>query len=88
MKPSFGRVSKYGVFPLSWTLDHVGTLTATVEDNSLLLSVLVGYDSQDPYSANWPAEAFTRELGRGVRGGSVGVLPDFYSRSGKDSRRS
>jgi aspartyl-tRNA(Asn)/glutamyl-tRNA(Gln) amidotransferase subunit A len=78
MKPTFGRVSKHGVFPLSWTLDHVGPLTRTVEDNALLMNVLAGYDPKDPYSANRPAEDFARDLGRGVGGGVVGVPKDFY----------
>ena len=78
MKPTFGRVSKRGVFPLSWTLDHVGPLTRTVEDNALLMNVLAGYDPKDPYSANRPAEDFARDLGRGVGGGVVGVPKDFY----------
>ena len=78
MKPTFGRVSKHGVFPLSWTLDHVGPLTRTVEDNALLLTVLAGHDPKDPYSANEPAEDFARDLGRGVSRGVVGVPRDFY----------
>jgi aspartyl-tRNA(Asn)/glutamyl-tRNA(Gln) amidotransferase subunit A len=78
MKPTFGRVSKYGVFPLSWTLDHVGPLTRTVEDNAILLSVLAGHDPEDPYSANAPAEDFTRDLGRTVQGTTVGVPKDYY----------
>jgi aspartyl-tRNA(Asn)/glutamyl-tRNA(Gln) amidotransferase subunit A len=78
MKPTFGRVSKHGVFPLSWTLDHVGPLTRTVEDNALLMNVLAGHDQRDPYSADRPAEDFARDLGRGVSGGVVGVLKDYY----------
>ncbi len=78
MKPTFGRVSKHGVFPLSWTLDHVGPLTRTVEDNALVMNTLAGHDPKDPYSANEPAEDFTRDLGRGVGGGLVGVPEDFY----------
>jgi aspartyl-tRNA(Asn)/glutamyl-tRNA(Gln) amidotransferase subunit A len=78
MKPTFGRVSKSGVFPLAWTLDHVGPLTRTVEDNALLLNALAGYDAQDPYSADRPAEDFARELRRSVRGGSVGVPANHY----------
>ena len=78
MKPTFGRVSKRGVFPLSRTLDHVGPMTRTVEDNALLLNVLAGQDHADPYSARHPAEDFARDLRRGVRGGTVGVPEDFY----------
>jgi aspartyl-tRNA(Asn)/glutamyl-tRNA(Gln) amidotransferase subunit A len=78
MKPTFGRVSKSGVFPLAWTLDHVGPLSRTVEDNALLLNVLAGYDAEDPYSADRPTEDFTRDLQRNVRGGMVGVPGNHY----------
>ena len=82
MKPTFGRVSKYGVFPLSWSLDHVGPLTRTVEDNALLLNVLAGYDSRDPYSINRGPEDFTRDLRRDISGGVVGIPTDFYFEHG------
>jgi aspartyl-tRNA(Asn)/glutamyl-tRNA(Gln) amidotransferase subunit A len=78
MKPTFGLVSKRGVFPLSWTLDHVGPLTRTVEDNALVLTAIAGHDPQDPYSAKMPPEGFARDLRRGVRGGVVGVPEGFY----------
>ncbi len=78
MKPTFGRVSKSGVFPLSWTLDHVGPLTCTVQDNALLLNALAGHDPEDPYSADRPAEDFARDLQRDVRSGVVGVPASFY----------
>ena len=78
MKPTFGRVSKKGVFPLAWTLDHVGPLTRTVEDNALLLNALAGHDPKDPYSVDRPVEDFTRDLGRPIRSGVVGVPASFY----------
>ena len=78
MKPTFGRVSKSGVFPLSWTLDHVGPLTRTVEDNALLLSALAGHDPEDPYSVEEAAEDFVRDLERGVGGGVIGLPTSFY----------
>ncbi len=78
MKPTFGRVSKHGVFPLSWTLDHVGPITRTVEDNAILLNALAGHDPRDPYSVDRPAEDFASDLQRGVRGAVIGVPSGFY----------
>ncbi|HJQ29547.1 MAG TPA: amidase, partial [Rubrobacter sp.] len=78
MKPTFGRVSKRGVFPLSWSLDHVGPLTRTVEDNALMLSVLAGHDPEDLHSIDRPPEDFTRDLERGLRGAGIGLPPGFY----------
>ncbi len=78
MKPTFGRVGKSGVFPLSPTLDHVGPLTRTVRDNALLLSTLAGHDPEDPYSVDRPEEDFARDLDRGVRGTVVGIPTNFF----------
>ena len=78
MKPTFGRVSKRGVFPLSWSLDHVGPITRSVEDNALLLTALAGHDPEDPYSVERPSEDFARHLSRGIGGGKVGVPSGFY----------
>ena len=78
MKPTFGRVSKHGVFPLAWSLDHVGPITRTVEDNALMLNALAGYDPLDPYSVDHPPEDFARDLERGVRGRRIGVPSAFY----------
>ena len=78
MKPTFGRVGKGGVFPLARTLDHVGPLTRTVEDNAILLSALAGHDPQDLHSVDRPPEDFARDLDRGVRGAVVGVPTGFF----------
>src|SRR5713226_8070289 len=53
-KPTYGRVSKRGVFPLAWSLDHVGILTRSVEDCGLFLSAVAGHDPADPGSENQP----------------------------------
>ena len=53
-KPTYGRISKRGVFPLAWSLDHVGVLTRSVEDCGLFLSAVAGYDPLDPGSADQP----------------------------------
>jgi aspartyl-tRNA(Asn)/glutamyl-tRNA(Gln) amidotransferase subunit A len=78
MKPTFGRVSKAGVFPLAWSLDHVGPITRTVEDNALMLNALAGHDPEDPYSVDLAAEDFTRDLERGAQGAAIGVPSSFY----------
>lgn len=78
MKPTFGRISKRGIYPLSWTLDHPGPMTRSVEDNALLLGALVGYDDRDPYSANGDTEDFTRYLDSDLEGKVVGVPTVFY----------
>lgn len=78
MKPAFGRVSKRGVFPLSWTLDHIGPLTRTTADSAILLSAISGFDRRDPYSENIPVEDFSRDIHRSVRGGCIGVPTNFY----------
>jgi aspartyl-tRNA(Asn)/glutamyl-tRNA(Gln) amidotransferase subunit A len=78
MKPTFGRVSKAGVFPLSFSMDHVGPITRTVEDNALLLGVLARFDTSDPCSVERPPEDFTRSLRDGVRGGRIGIPTSWY----------
>ena len=55
LKPTYGLVSRRGVFPLAFTLDHVGPLTRTVADNALMLEVIAGHDPRDPGSAAAPA---------------------------------
>jgi len=61
-KPTYGRVSCRGVIPLSWTLDHVGPISKTVEDAALMLDVIAGYDQMDPASAEAPVPEYTRAL--------------------------
>ncbi|MCS7011401.1 MAG: amidase, partial [Anaerolineales bacterium] len=68
LKPTFGRISKRGVIPLSWNLDHVGILTRTVEDAALLLQILAAYDPQDPSSVNLTVDNYLSGLKVGVYG--------------------
>jgi aspartyl-tRNA(Asn)/glutamyl-tRNA(Gln) amidotransferase subunit A len=80
LKPTYGLVSRRGVVPLAFSLDHVGTLTRTVRDNALMLDLIAGYDAQDPGSANHSAGGYTAQLGRDITGLRVGVLRHFYTR--------
>jgi aspartyl-tRNA(Asn)/glutamyl-tRNA(Gln) amidotransferase subunit A len=78
LKPTYGLVSRRGVFPLSFTLDHVGPLTRSVADNALLLDAIAGYDPADPGSAGTPARDFGRLLDRGVRDLRIGFVRHFH----------
>ena len=78
LKPTYGLVSRRGVFPLSFTLDHVGTLTRTVADNALMLAVIAGLDPLDPGSTAAPAGRYASGLERGVRGLRIGFVRHFH----------
>lgn len=78
LKPTYGRVSRYGVVPLSWSLDHCGPLTRTVEDAGLMLQATAGYDARDPASANVPVTDLTSGMLDGVRGLRLGVPRNYF----------
>ena len=80
MKPTYGLVSRRGVLPLAFSLDHVGPMTRTIRDNALLLDLIAGYDALDPGSANRASGGYTAELDRGVKGLRIGVIRHFYAR--------
>jgi aspartyl-tRNA(Asn)/glutamyl-tRNA(Gln) amidotransferase subunit A len=78
MKATYGRVSRRGVMPLSFSLDHVGPLTRTVKDNALALSIISGFDRKDPGSADVSVPSFSKYLGAGIKGLKIGVIRHFY----------
>jgi aspartyl-tRNA(Asn)/glutamyl-tRNA(Gln) amidotransferase subunit A len=78
LKPTYGRVSKYGVFPMSPTLDTVGPMTRTAEDNALLLAVIAGHDPRDSGSIDEPVPDYASQLARGIDGMRLGVDRDFF----------
>ena len=73
MKPTYGRVSRRGVFPLAWSLDHCGPLARSVEDAAIALQVMAGHDPRDPTSANRLVPDYRVGLEDGVAGLRVGV---------------
>ena len=73
LKPTYGRVSVRGVFPLSWNLDHVGPLTRTVRDAAIMLQILAGYDPEDPFSIDQPVDDFLVNIEEGVRGWRIAI---------------
>jgi aspartyl-tRNA(Asn)/glutamyl-tRNA(Gln) amidotransferase subunit A len=73
IKPTYGRVSRYGVVPLSWSLDHAGPMARSVEDCAILLQAIAGYDAKDPASANLAVPDFRAGFRDGIKGLRVGV---------------
>jgi Asp-tRNA(Asn)/Glu-tRNA(Gln) amidotransferase A subunit family amidase len=78
LKPTYGRISLRGAAPLSWTLDHAGPLTRSVEDAALLLKILAGYDPGDPASVSRPVDDYAAALAGDIRGLRVGVPREFF----------
>jgi aspartyl-tRNA(Asn)/glutamyl-tRNA(Gln) amidotransferase subunit A len=78
LKPTYGRVSRAGVIPLAWSLDHVGPMTRTVTDAALLLQVLAGSDPADPSTAARPVPDYRRATQGEVRGLRLGIPKDLF----------
>ena len=80
LKPTYGRISRYGVVPVSWSLDHVGILTRTVADAALMLTVLSGEDANDPGSLAQPAPDFTEQMNvaAGGRPPRIGLIRQYF----------
>jgi aspartyl-tRNA(Asn)/glutamyl-tRNA(Gln) amidotransferase subunit A len=78
LKPTYGRVSKRGVLPLSFTLDNAGPLAWTVEDCAILLQAIAGHDPLDPASADVPVPDFRAGLGEGIKGMRIGLVRHWY----------
>ena len=75
IKPTYGRVSRYGVIAFASSLDQVGPITKNVEDNALLLEVLSGQDNHDETSANEPTVEYLKDQINSIAGLRVGVIP-------------
>jgi aspartyl-tRNA(Asn)/glutamyl-tRNA(Gln) amidotransferase subunit A len=78
IKPTYGLVSRAGVAPAAFSLDHIGPMAWSSEDCAIMLQVLAGHDPKDPASANRPVPDFTALLGAGMKGVKIGVIRHFH----------
>src|SRR3984957_12131561 len=78
IKPTYGLVSRAGVAPAAFSLDHIGPMAWTAEDCALMLQVLAGHDPRDPASADRPVPDYTALLGSGIKGLKIGVIHHFH----------
>src|SRR5437763_14445602 len=85
IKPTYGLVSRAGVAPAAFSLDHIGPLAWTAEDCALMLQALAGHDTRDPASASRPVPDYTALLGSGIKSLKIGVIHHFHETDHKVS---
>jgi len=83
VKPTYGKVSRYGVFPLGWSLDHIGPMTRSVADAAVMLRAIAGFDPQDPTTRRVTVRDYLDTVRNGVKGIRVGV-DERYCTEGVD----
>ena len=89
LKPTYGRISRYGVVPVSWSLDTVGILVRTITDAAILLQAMAGYDANDPGSAEEPVPDFREQMNGHAGPPRLGLLSRgyFFDRSTQEIRQ-
>lgn len=78
LKPTYGLVSRAGVLPLAFSLDHVGPMAWTVEDCAIMLQSLAGFDPRDPASANRQVQDYCTDIAGNIQGVRIGVVRHFF----------
>ena len=80
IKPTYGLISRIGILPLAFSLDHAGPMAWTAEDCAIMLQAMAGHDSADPGSANRPIPDYRAALSGSVKGLRIGLVRHFYER--------
>src|SRR6516165_8640710 len=78
LKPSYGRISRAGILPLAFSLDHAGPMVWTAEDCAIMLQAMAGHDPADPASADRPVPDYRASLSGQVKGLRIGLIRHFY----------
>lgn len=87
MKPTYGRVSRYGLIAFASSLDQIGPFSRSVEDAAALLEVISGHDPKDSTSLDIPVESYTKTLNNSIKGMKVGVIKELLAEGVSDSVR-
>src|SRR3990167_8255384 len=82
LKPTYGRVSRYGLIAFASSLDQIGPLTKDVRDNAYLTGIISGYDPNDSTSLNLPVGDYQKSLEKDIKGIKIGVPKEYFSLSG------
>jgi len=78
-KPTYGRVSRYGLIAFASSLDQIGPITRNITDCAILLEVMSGYDRRDSTSVNQPVPCFSKNLSRKIKGVKIGIPAEYFS---------
>ncbi len=87
LKPTWGRVSRYGVFELAATLDHIGPMTRSARDAAAMLGAIAGPDENDPTALQDPVPDYLAGIGRGLRSVRVGIVPAWTGEADTATRQ-
>jgi aspartyl-tRNA(Asn)/glutamyl-tRNA(Gln) amidotransferase subunit A len=74
LRPTFTRISRFGMTPMCWFVDAAAPMTKTVHDCALMLGAMAGYDPRDPYTSRKPVPDYTVQLGQSIRGLRIGLI--------------
>ena len=80
MKPTYGRVSRYGLIAFASSLDQIGPITKDVKDNAILLQAIAGHDPKDSTSADIPVPSYEDFLGKSIKGTRIGIPKEYFER--------
>jgi len=78
LKPTYGRISRYGVYPLCWSLDHPGPMAKSAADLAIAMNILAGHDPRDPSTSDGLVPNYSRALSKDLEGIRLGVPVSYY----------
>ena len=79
LRPTFTRISRYGMTPMCWFMDAASPMSKTVQDCALLLEAIAGYDPRDPYTSRQPVPNYAAQLQQDIRGLRIGVIRELHA---------